>query len=206
MDLRRMYFFRYGTEQPTAEPALLSYPKIARLMYLPVSTVYNAIKRYEKDGLKFVDRRRNNFKSSWERRTKIKGKVKDYLLSHEVLTEWAHLNLDQRVKKLRDLGVSVAPHTLSLFYRRHRVTYRVVKYEFSRAKKVPLQEIQNFVVGLARRIEQNQNIVYFDETSCNMWMRKRYSWCQGDNPVRMHLNRDRGQGITIMGAIGHKLP
>ena len=210
MDLRRMYFFRYGTDSlapaVSNKPVLLSYPKIAKLMYLPLSTVYNAIKRYEKDGLQFVDRRRHNFKRASEGRVKIKGSVQDYLLSHQVLTEWAHLNLLQRVKKLRDLGVAVTARTLSLFYRRHRVTYRVVKYEFSRAKKVPLQEIQNFVVGLARRIEQNQNVVYFDETSCNMWMRKRYSWCQGDNPIRMHLNRDRGQGITIMGAIGHKLP
>ena len=133
-----MYYYRYGTEKPSDEPALLSYPKIAKLMYLPLSTVYNAIKRYEKDGLKFVDRRRTNFKRASEGRVKIKDNVKDYLLSNEVLTEWAHLNLDQRVKKLRDLGVYVAPHTLSLFYRRHRVTYRVVKYEFSRAKRVPL--------------------------------------------------------------------
>ena len=107
-------------------------------MYLPLSTVYNAIRRYEKDGLKFVDRRRTNFKRASEGRIKIKDNVNDYLLSNEVLTEWAHLNLDQRVKKLRDLGVHVTPHTLSLFYRRHRVTYRVVKYEFSRAKRVPL--------------------------------------------------------------------
>jgi transposase len=82
----------------------------------------------------------------------------------------------------------------------------VVKYEFSRAKRVPLSEIQAFVVELARRIERGQNIVYFDETSCNMWMRKRYSWCTREQPVRMHLNKDRGHGITILGAIGHRLP
>ena len=98
------------------------------------------------------------------------------------------------------------PHTLSLFYRRHKVTYRVVKYEFSRARTVPLSDIQEFVVALARRIERRELIVYFDETSCNMWMRKRYSWCTRDHPVRMHLNKNRGQGITIMGAIGHRLP
>ena len=63
-------------------------------MYLPLSTVYNALKRFQKDGLKFVDRRRSNFKRASEGRIKIKGPVKDYLLSHEVLTEWAHLNLD----------------------------------------------------------------------------------------------------------------
>ena len=39
-----------------------------------------------------------------------------------------------------------------------------------------------------------------------MWMRKRYSWCTKERPVRMHLNADRGKGVTVMGAIGHKLP
>ena len=107
-------------------------------MYLPVSTVYNALRRFERDGLRFVDRRRSNFKRAHEGRLKIKGAVKDYLLSHEVLSEWAHLNLDQRVKLLAQLGVQVRPHTLSLFYRRHKVTYRVIKYEFSRQRHVPL--------------------------------------------------------------------
>ena len=37
-------------------------------------------------------------------------------------------------------------------------------------------------------------------------MRKRYAWCTRERPVRMHLNQDRGKGITVMGAIGHKLP
>ena len=39
-----------------------------------------------------------------------------------------------------------------------------------------------------------------------MWMRKRYAWTRRINPVRMFLNEKRGKGITIMGAIGHKLP
>ena len=39
-----------------------------------------------------------------------------------------------------------------------------------------------------------------------MWLRKRYAWCTREQPVRMHLNQDRGKGITVIGAIGHKLP
>ena len=60
MDMRRMYFYRYGTE---GEPKgiFMSYPRIARLLYLPISTVYQAIKRYEMDGCRYLDRRRTNF-------------------------------------------------------------------------------------------------------------------------------------------------
>jgi hypothetical protein len=69
-------------------------------MLLPVSTVYNALRRFERDGRSFIDRRRTNFKRAWEGRTKIRGAIKDYLLSYEVLTEWASLSLEKRVKKL----------------------------------------------------------------------------------------------------------
>jgi len=64
MDLRRMYFCRYGTEGP-AGPVVMSYPQVARKLYLPISTVYYGLKRYERDGHKFVDRRKTNFKKSW---------------------------------------------------------------------------------------------------------------------------------------------
>jgi len=46
MDLRRIYFFRHGTEKPTTD-VVMSYPKIARRMKLAVSTVFNACRRFE---------------------------------------------------------------------------------------------------------------------------------------------------------------
>jgi len=68
MDMRRICFFRYGTERPQPDSIpLLSYQKIARKMYLPVATVFTALKRYMQDGLRFIDRRKTNFQKSWER-------------------------------------------------------------------------------------------------------------------------------------------
>jgi len=66
--------------------------------------------------------------------------------------------------------------------------------------------VHNFVVELARRVERKELVVYFDETSVNMWIRKRMSWSHRDHPVKMHLNRDRGKGVTVLGAIGERLP
>ena len=129
MDLRRMSFFRYVTEnpEPDAEP-IRTFVKVAKLMHLPVTTIFNAIRRYKKDGLRFVERRKLNFQKVWRRNLKITGPVKDLLLSFDVLNDWAPLNLDQRVKLLHQKGLCVAAHTLSAFYRRHGITYRVVKY------------------------------------------------------------------------------
>jgi hypothetical protein len=39
-------------------------------------------------------------KAAWIARTKIKGALKAYLLSHKLLTEWAGLPLRARVKEI----------------------------------------------------------------------------------------------------------
>lgn len=62
------------------------------------------------------------------------------------------------------------------------------------------------MVDIARRVERKELLVYFDETSCNMWMRKRMTWSTRLNPVKMTLNKDRGKGVTVLGAIGMRLP
>jgi len=100
----------------------------------------------------------------------------------------------------------VSTKTLSKFYRRHKVTYRVVKYRYANSRPADHIDVHNFVVELARRIERRELVVYFDETSVNMWIRKRMTWSHRDQPVKMHLNKYRGHGVTVLGAIGERLP
>jgi len=51
-----------------------------------------------------------------------------------------------------------------------------------------------------------ENIIYFDETSCNLWMRQRMTWSSRAKPVKFPLNKLRGRGVTVLGAIGECLP
>jgi transposase len=71
----------------------MSYPDIAKKLHLPVSTVFTALKRYKEDGYRFVNRRRLNFRRAWAKQVKIKGPLKEYLLSDFILNEWASLSL-----------------------------------------------------------------------------------------------------------------
>ncbi len=57
-------------------------------------------------------------------------------------------------------------------------------------------------MDLARRILNKENIVFIDETSVNMWMRIRMTYSTREEPVKLPLNKIRGQGVTIFGAIG----
>lgn len=45
MDLRRIYFYRYGTEDPSDRPKM-TFKEVGRRVKLPPSTCYYAIKRY----------------------------------------------------------------------------------------------------------------------------------------------------------------
>jgi len=55
--------------------------------------------------------------------------IKEYLLSHKTLTEWAGKSLIYRVNEIRaKLGLKITPRTLSRFYRNNKVSYVVVKY------------------------------------------------------------------------------
>ena len=129
MDLRRIFFFRFGTEKPGHLP-IRSYHLVGKLARLPASTCFYAIRRYERDGFKYVDRRRLNLQSTWAGRTKLKGDIAEYLLNHNVLTAWAGFSLVKLVHELSKLGVDVKPDTLSQFYKRNKVRYVVCKYQY----------------------------------------------------------------------------
>ncbi len=48
-------------------------------------------------------------------------------------------------------------------------------------------------------------VVYTDESSFNMWIKMRSTWMNTEQPVKIILNKHRGNGITVIGAIGELL-
>ena len=64
-----------------------------------------------------------------------------------------------------------------------------------------------FAVKLAKMIAEDEfNMVYFDEASFNLWLRHRKTWGMQGRPVKMVLNKVRGKGVTVFGAIGTHMP
>jgi transposase len=47
--------------------------------------------------------------------------------------------------------------------------------------------------------------VYFDEASFNLWLRAKRTWTPRELPIKYPLNKNRGKGITVMGAISPHL-
>ena len=61
--------------------------------------------------------------------------------------------------------------------------------------------VENFAVKLSRAIADGVPLIYFDEASFNLWLRNKRTWTPKVEPVKYPLGRNRGKGITVMGAI-----
>ena len=63
----------------------------------------------------------------------------------------------------------------------------------------------SFAEKLARLIQSGVPLVYFDETSFNLWLRNRKTWTFRDMPVKWVFNKARGHNITVYGGISAQL-
>ena len=61
--------------------------------------------------------------------------------------------------------------------------------------------MMKFSLHLARLVQQKRPVVYFDESSFNMWMRNTRTWTPSDYSVKWAYPKFRGTGVTVFGAI-----
>jgi transposase len=92
-----------------------------------------------------------------------------------------------------------------VFYLKHGIKLRAVSFIYQQSLKKSRSPILHFSLILARMILDDKIIVYFDESSFNLWMRGNRTWTPKDFPIKWSLNQNRGQGITVMGAISTKM-
>jgi transposase len=104
-----------------------------------------------------------------------------------------------------DRGVSIKPCSLRAFYKKSKVGYYVANYQYQQAVARPQWKVQEFAVALARLVQDKSIVVYTDESSFNMWIKMRSTWMNMDEPVKIILNKHRGNGITVIGAISEHL-
>ena len=83
--------------------------------------------------------------------------------------------------------------------------YLAVGYIYQQALARAPIAVENFAVRLAKTIATGEPLVYFDEASFNLWLRNKRTWTPKTMPVKYPLNKNRGKGITVMGAISQHL-
>ena len=133
-----------------------------------VQTIHRVVRSFEDHGHKVVLRRKFNGAEP-----KIKGAIKQTLLSHQWLRAFCHLSLKDRCVMIhRQFGISICPSTLSKLYKDNRIVRGTPKYLYESAIKNRVElnkERVKFAVNLATIIRRGDPIVYFDETSLNAW-------------------------------------
>ena len=152
-----------------------------------MATTYTALRRYEQNGKQVIDRRRFNGKNNGKR--KITEAVSSYLLNRHFLQLYSGYCLQQRCLQLEiDMDVKITPSTLRTFYLQHDIKMRSVSFTYQQALRKSRSPILHFSLSLARMILDDKTIVYFDESSFNMWMRGNRTWTPADFPIRWSLN------------------
>ena len=105
----------------------------------------------------------------------------------------------------RDFGLKISLKGLQKFYRRNNVRYLAVGYIYAQALAKNSSAVEVFGMQLAKVIAAGTPLVYFDEASFNLWLRNRKKWTPNEEPIKYPLGRNRGKGITVMGAISQHL-
>jgi len=85
------------------------------------------------------------------------------------------------------------------------VRHLSVGYVYAQALGKSAGAVEVFAMQLAKVIAAGTPLVYFDEASFNLWLRNRKTWTPVDEPIKYPLGRNRGKGITVMGAISQHL-
>ena len=99
-------------------------------------------------------------------------------------------------------NVIISTSTLKQFYKKHKVKFLRVSYQYYQAFKKGPEERFNFAVRLSELLEFDEPVVYMDEASFHLWLKKTHTWTYSDRPVRIVLGQNRCSGITVFGAIG----
>ena len=139
-----------------------------------VTTVFYSYKRMLERNGHHIDARLMNGRKT---KTKITPQVAKMLLSQETLQAWSGLFLSQRVAKLRsEHDVDISPSALKQFYKKNKVKFLKVSYQYYQALKKGPEERFNFAVRLSQLLEFDEPIVYMDEASFHLWLRKTHTW------------------------------
>ena len=97
--------------------------------------------------------------------------------------------------------MSIKPNTLRDFYVKHNIKNRVVGFRYQQAQNRSEKPLLTFSLYLARLVKERKPLVYFDESSFNMWMRSNRTWTMPDCAVKWPFPKFRGSGVTVFGAI-----
>ena len=132
-----------------------------------------------------------------------------WLIDCNTLESMSHLSLRQRAVIVKDKYQlrTFSHYTLSRYYKRYGIKYNKPDYKYwrSQAENNDLRGQQaEYVRMMVGHMEKRtfDEIIYIDETTCNLWQKTSRCWLRPGMKLRML--KFRGHSITIIGAISQE--
>lgn len=130
------------------------------------------------------------------------------MTSPEMLKKHQYFSLQRRCMFLKEnYGCAVSPMHLLRAFKKLGLSYsrpQTVYLSYLKKRDQVQHERQQFARRLKELIDNNEPIIYLDESSFNTWHRASKVWQFGDSPVEIAVNPKRA-AITVYGAIGNAL-
>jgi hypothetical protein len=121
-------WLRFGSVTEECDPPLRTFQRIFEITGVKVASCMTIVRNWRRHGHEVV-----SLRGKWERKLWYTADMKKYLLDPQTLSDWAAYSLPMRVLKIEQMfGVKIHYTTLSLFYRKHRVTCRKPQYTYLR--------------------------------------------------------------------------
>ena len=165
---KRIIEMRYG-QVGHCDRTFMTYSEMSRRIGILRCTIIKVCEVYRKNGctLKY-----NPKLNTREYKTKLTENYMKYFASYECLDKLKNKTLKERANQISiDTGVSVSCRTVLRIYKRNGIRYEKPAYKYWR-KKTPDEELTEqveFCNDLAQLMLDGKDIIYFDETTSNIW-------------------------------------
>jgi hypothetical protein len=202
-EVKQMVLARYGSLTDFSQWRA-TIAAIARQHRRPQMTVQYALQKWRERG-RHEDRRSSN--GQHVQFKVVREGLRELLLHPETLRKWSGFTLAERCATLRQhFNVDIGWWALRYFYRKHGVRNLSTNFAYRQSLAADPQLGRDFAVELGELVHRGEPLVYFDESSFHMWLRKTRTWMFPNEPVPIVLNQLRGENVTVYGAIGTCLP
>jgi transposase len=195
-------FGEVGSAQSTGVPV----SQIARKYNLGMRGAYSIIQRYLERGCVLLTGQGDH--QPRKRKCLTAAQIAQ-VCSKDWLAEQANLSLGMRCRRIQEtLGAVVSRWTLSHYYRANGI--RNLKPQWAKPNRYSEYDLKklrlNFVLNLVQYLIEGREVVYFDETTTNLWEQKHRIWMPVKDRIKVIVPQDRGSSVTVLGAISNKRP
>lgn len=130
-------------------------------------------------------------------------------MAPDTLQSMSHLSLRERVEtiKIRLGRETFDTKTLRSYYLKHGIGFRRPDYRYWRSlaeNKALKEEQMEFALQLGSilHLKTYDEVVYVDETTCNLWQKMNRAWVKPG--MKLLLLKNRGPSITVIGGISQE--